>query len=72
MKKPAQENTRTPFHHSSLYQEFLEERDEILRLKWIESEKAGEDIGFEKALLTWVRNHRHDWKACRCKEEVAL
>ena len=36
---------------SSLYQEFLAEREEILKHKWLESERAGEDIGFEKALL---------------------
>ncbi len=36
---------------SSLYAEFLAEREEILRHKWIESEKAGCDIGFERALL---------------------
>ena len=47
---------------SSLYQEFLAERDEILKHKWIESQKAGYDIGFEKALLDWIRNHRDVWK----------
>ena len=36
---------------SSLYQEFLAEREEILKHKWIESEKEGKDIGFERALL---------------------
>ena len=35
---------------STLYQEFLAEREEILKHKWIESEKAGEDIDFERAL----------------------
>lgn len=50
---------------SSLYQEFLAERDEILRLKWIESEQTGEDIGFERALLNWVRHHRDEWRADR-------
>ena len=54
-----------PFTGSSLYQEFLEEREEILKLKWIESEKADKDIGFERALLTWVRKHRDDWKKIR-------
>ena len=29
---------------STLYQEFLAEREEILRHKWIESEKKGKDI----------------------------
>ena len=47
---------------SALYQEFLAEREEILRHKWIESEKKGEDIGFERALLSWVKNHRTSWK----------
>lgn len=50
---------------SSLYQEFLAEREEILRHKWIESEKKGEDIGFEKALLDWIRHHRQDWRNSR-------
>ncbi|MBH55137.1 MAG: hypothetical protein CMI18_12440 [Opitutaceae bacterium] len=52
---------------SSLYQEFLAERDEILKHKWIESQKAGYDIGFEKALLDWIRNHRDVWKENRHK-----
>lgn len=51
--------------HSSLYQEFLAEREEILRHKWIESEKAGYDIGFERALLDWIRNHRDGWRSAR-------
>jgi hypothetical protein len=50
---------------SSLYKEFLAEREEILRHKWLESEKAGEDIGFEKALLDWIRKHRDHWRAAR-------
>ena len=50
---------------SSLYQEFLAEREEILKHKWLESEKAGRDIGFERALLDWIRNHRDSWRAAR-------
>ena len=50
---------------SSLYQEFLAEREEILKHKWIESEKEGKDIGFERALLDWIRNHREDWRGAR-------
>ncbi len=52
-------------HHiteSSIYREFLAERDEILRHKWIESEKLGVDIGFNKALVEWVMNHRTKWR----------
>ena len=47
---------------SLLYKEFLAEREEILRHKWIESEKAGADIGFEKALLDWIVKHRSAWR----------
>ncbi|MFW5874211.1 MAG: hypothetical protein ACOCVJ_02280 [Verrucomicrobiota bacterium] len=50
---------------SSLYQEFLAEREEILRHKWIESEKLGRDIGFERALLDWIRKHRESWRKAR-------
>ena len=48
--------------NSVLYKEFLAEREEILKHKWIESEKAGSDIGFEKALLDWVLKHRSSWR----------
>lgn len=51
--------------NSSLYQEFLAERQEILRHKWIESEKMGYDIGFERALMDWIRNHREKWRTER-------
>ena len=50
---------------SSLYREFLAEREEILKHKWIESEKEGKDIGFERALLDWIRNHREEWRKAR-------
>ena len=53
------------FQKSALYQEFLAEREEILRHKWIESEKIGHDIGFEKALLDWIVKHRPAWRAIR-------
>lgn len=52
-------------NNSTLYKEFLAERDEILKHKWIESEKAGMDIGFERALLDWIRKYRTKWKAHR-------
>ena len=54
--------------NSVLYKEFLAEREEILKHKWIESEKAGSDIGFEKALLDWVLKHRSSWRDKRNKE----
>ena len=54
-----------------LYREFLAEREEILRHKWIESEKAGYDIGFEKALLDWVMRHRGGWRDSRTRHTRA-
>ena len=54
--------------NSVLYKEFLAEREEILKHKWIESEKAGKDIGFEKALLDWIVKHRSSWRDRRMKE----
>ncbi len=54
--------------NSVLYKEFLAEREEILKHKWIESEKAGSDIGFEKALLDWIVKHRSHWRDRRMRE----
>ena len=54
--------------NSVLYKEFLAEREEILKHKWIESEKAGSDIGFEKALLDWIVKHRSSWRERRMRE----
>jgi hypothetical protein len=51
--------------NSTMYQEFLAEREEILRHKWLESEKVGKDVGFDRALIDWVRNHRSGWRATR-------
>lgn len=48
---------------SSLLKEFLAERDEIFKYKWLESEKLGYDIGFERALFGWIRKHRNAWRA---------
>ncbi len=70
MKKidPKKSGNREFVQNSSLYQEFLAEREEILRHKWLESEKAGKDVGFERALLDWIRNHREDWRSHRRSE----
>ncbi len=57
--------------NSVLYKEFLAEREEILKHKWIESEKAGTDIGFERALLDWIVKHRSSWRDKRSKEAKA-
>jgi hypothetical protein len=56
--------------NSVLYKEFLAEREEILRHKWLESEKAGHDIGFEKALLDWIVKFRSSWREKRQKPQT--
>ena len=65
---PTQEAEAQLVKNSSLYKEFLAEREEILKHKWIESEKAGKDIGFERALLDWIVKHRSNWRDKRLKE----
>lgn len=37
--------------------------EEITRHKWIESEIAGYDIGFEKASDDWIENYAASWIA---------
>jgi len=51
--------------NSSLYREFQAEKEEILKHKWIESEKAGHDIGFDRALTDWIVKHRSKWRRAR-------
>lgn len=51
--------------NSTLYREFQAEREEILKHKWIESEKVGYDIGFERALTDWIVKHRTKWRKSR-------
>jgi hypothetical protein len=70
---PVMQEDRTQFvKNSVLYKEFLAEREEILKHKWIESEKAGSDIGFEKALLDWIVKHRSNWREKRLKEATKV
>lgn len=49
------------FRGTPLYNDFRRERNEIFRHKWLESEKAGKDIGFEEALMSWIVQHRNNW-----------
>ena len=44
--------------------ELLKDREilkEINRYKWLESEKAGHDIGFEKAARDWINSYAHQY-----------
>ena len=47
---------------SLLYKIFQAEKEEISKHKWLESEKAGYDIGYNQAVLSWTRFHKRDWR----------
>jgi hypothetical protein len=49
----------------ALLEEAAAEREEVLRHKWFESEKAGHEVTFEKALADWLIHYRADWKEKR-------
>ena len=49
-------------HFVSRVQDILRE---IERHKWLESEKAGQDIGGNKAALDWLAHHYERWKKGR-------
>jgi len=50
------------FKKTRLFQVLYAEKAEILRHKWLESEKAGRDIGFDSAVIDWSVNHRTAWR----------
>ena len=50
---------------SDTFANFQAELHEILDYKWVESEKAGHDIGFEKALKQWMERFRPEWRKKR-------
>ncbi len=47
---------------TKLYQEYIAEKQEILKHKWCESKKAGYDIGYDMAYVDWEIRHYHKWK----------
>lgn len=50
---------------STVYKDLVQEKHEIYKLKWLESERTGEDIGYDKALFLWARKYRTQWKTAR-------
>lgn len=65
-------------HHAVAWREarqarmLAEQRAEIERHKWIESEKAGRDVGRD-AVLDWIRNNAAAWRHWyEMQEENAL
>lgn len=44
-----------------MYRILHQEQVEIDKLKWIESEKAGRDIGRYRAVFLWKKHYRDKW-----------
>ncbi len=53
---------------TSLYREFLAQREEIMKHKWYESERAGYDVGFAYALIDWTMKFKNKWLQSRKKK----
>jgi hypothetical protein len=46
---------------TSIYKEYLAMREEVYKHKWYESEKAGYDIGFIRAVIDWTIKFKTKW-----------
>ena len=53
--------TEFSIKNTLLFKKYKEEREHILLNKWYLSEKAGYDVGMERALLDWVIYHKKDY-----------
>ena len=69
MMKEVVTATEFSIYNSSVYKEFVEEREEVLKHKWLESEKKGYDIGYSTALIGWILKHRTNWRNYRRNEK---
>jgi len=58
---------RPRVEESWIYREFRAMREEIEKHKSLESEKAGYEIGFEQALVDWIKRYGRDWWQWRRK-----
>jgi hypothetical protein len=57
--------------NSLLFRHFQAQREEVLKHKWYESERAGHDIGYELAATDWIIKHRAEWRK-RWRAEAQL
>lgn len=53
---------------TSLYKEYLAMQEEVMKHKWYESERAGYDIGFARALIDWIMKYKTAWIQSRKKK----
>jgi hypothetical protein len=52
-----------PIEHSALYQLWLREQEEILKHKWVLSERAGREVDYNTTKWDWGWRHRRAWLA---------
>jgi hypothetical protein len=55
-----------------IYKEIIAQKEEVFRHKWLESEKAGRDIGYDAALIDWVMRHKTEWKKAKRFFKIGL
>lgn len=69
LKLPRDAESRRILKRSLIFEEMNRELEEIEKLMWLESEKAGKDIGFEKAFFQWIYGHRNLWRSARMRKQ---
>jgi hypothetical protein len=47
--------------NSLVYKEYLAMKEEVFKHKWYESERAGHDVGFGRALIDWTVRFKTKW-----------
>jgi len=64
LKKKKSEGTESSedwIQSTSLFAHWSAMKEQILLHKWYESEKAGRDIGWDKAAANWMIHHRSEY-----------
>tara|TARA_R100000353_G_scaffold127937_1_gene90806 strand:+ start:256 stop:498 length:243 start_codon:yes stop_codon:yes gene_type:complete len=54
-----------PYIRAHKLAQLTAEQIEILKHKWLESEKVGHDIGIKNAKKSWSKYHAKKWKESR-------
>jgi len=54
--------TEDVVNSSNFFKDYCMKKDQVMKYKWIESEKRGADIGLERAWLQWESRHYQTWK----------
>ena len=62
--------TRRSWKPNPLAEIIRSQQEEIAKYKWIESENAGHDIGWERAVREWLAQHFPGWKRDRWQHAI--